>query len=64
MGYDYLEFRVDGAVREPRLSGESGWVFRSEDIPAGLHTVRWRYSKDASQNRGADRGWLDEVTFP
>ena len=33
------------------------------EIPAGLHTVVWRYAKGASSPLGEDRGQVDEVTF-
>ncbi|MFA7369641.1 MAG: leucine-rich repeat protein, partial [Kiritimatiellales bacterium] len=62
-GYDFLEFYLDGVRRGDRISGEIDWNQCIETIPAGTHTVRWRYVKDGSENRGEDAAWLDEVIF-
>jgi hypothetical protein len=43
----------------------SGWRrFTLSGIPAGSHTFRWVYVKNASGIAGSDAGWLDDVTFP
>ncbi len=60
--WDMLEIRLDGEVREA-ISGEVDWNRRTLEIPAGEHSVRWRYAKDASLSAGLDHAWLDEVVF-
>lgn len=64
---DLLEFLVDGVLPFPSafygISGERGWKYLSNNIPAGVHVVRWSYSKDESLSVGQDRAWLDEVYF-
>ncbi len=43
----------------------SGWKkFTLFGIPAGSHTFRWAYVKNASGVAGSDAAWLDDVTFP
>jgi hypothetical protein len=61
-GFDYLNFVSNGLVIRA-ISGEQTWQEVTSFVPAGLHTFRWRYSKDGSVVAGADRGWLDEVSF-
>jgi len=60
--FDFLSLHLDGLVTDS-ISGEQGWQKRTNAVPAGSHTLRWRYSKDGSVVSGGDRGWLDEVTF-
>ncbi len=45
------------------ISGETGWQQKSFFIPDGEHALWWIYRKDASLTQGADRGWVDEVTW-
>jgi len=59
---DLYTVSVDGAVQDTR-SGSGGWSFKTLVIPAGNHTVRWRYAKDAANKSGLDRAWLDTVIF-
>ncbi|MCB1689560.1 MAG: M6 family metalloprotease domain-containing protein [Halioglobus sp.] len=62
---DYLRFYRDD-VQHPaalQISGESDWQQRSVPIPAGLHLLRWTYSKNGSVAAGMDAAWLDRVTF-
>jgi len=61
-GYDYLSFLSDGLVIDS-ISGEQTWQPRSNFVPAGTHTFRWRYRKDGSLVAGRDQGWLDGVSF-
>jgi len=61
-GYDYLSILSDGLVIDS-ISGEQTWQQRTNFVPAGAHTFRWRYSKDGSVVAGSDRGWLDGVSF-
>lgn len=62
-GYDFLEFYIDGVLQAGRISGDEDWVLNTFPIGAGSHTLRWRYHKDGSGNRGSDAGWVDQVTM-
>jgi YD repeat-containing protein len=63
-GYDYLEFYIDGTRQATRISGTVDWTLQSYSIPAGQHTLKWRYMKDSSVSRNSDCGWLDKVVWP
>ena len=58
--YDSLQFLVDGALRG-EWGGEVAWTRASAAVPAGTHTLEWRYQKDGSVSSGADRVWIDDV---
>lgn len=60
--WDFLELWVDG-VHSNRISGEVDWQLQTVALPAGPHTLRWRYTKDSSFSSGEDRGWVDSVTW-
>ena len=61
--YDFFEFYIDGA-RRIRESGEVGWTqFTDNSLSNTNHTFEWRYAKDASGIKGADRAWVDQVSF-
>jgi hypothetical protein len=60
---DALVFSIDG-VMQASWSGDQAWSVASFAIPAGAHTLSWRYVKDASGSAGADAAWIDSVTFP
>ena len=61
--YDFFEFYIDG-TRRIRESGEVGWGYFSENSLSNTnHTFEWRYAKDASGIKGADRAWVDQVSF-
>jgi hypothetical protein len=59
-GFDYLNFIVDG-ITVNRISGEVNWAQVIYDVPTGVHTIRWNYTKDGSVSDGLDSGFLDEV---
>ena len=61
--YDFLYFYVDNEMKD-RWSGEVGWTRASYSIPAGTHTLKWKYEKDSSMEGGSDCAWIDNVTFP
>ena len=61
--YDFLELSVDGGLQPGRISGEVAWQQQTVSIPAGTHTLRWRYSKDVADSVGQDAAWVDEVSF-
>lgn len=60
--WDWLEFYIDGS-RQKLIFGEQDWSYESFSVPAGLHTLEWRYSKDGSDSVGQDRGWVDWVLY-
>lgn len=60
-GYDFLIF-LDGTTEVARTSGtEQPWRQVSYSFGSGPHTFIWKYSKDHSQARGLDCGFLDKV---
>lgn len=60
--YDFLRLFVDGAEVEA-WSGTVTWTTYELDLPAGPHTIEWRYTKDASLSSGSDTAWIDDVRF-
>jgi hypothetical protein len=61
--YDFLKFSVDGTV-QGSWSGTVDWTQASFPIPAGQHTFKWAYTKDASESSGSDCAWIDDIIFP
>lgn len=59
---DALVFSIDGADMA-WISGEVDWNQRVYHLSSGRHVLRWRYRKDGSVSEGADRGYLDRVSF-
>ncbi len=60
--YDFLRFDIDG-TEQAQISGNTNWATPQYDVPAGTHTLRWRYTKDQSVSTGADAGYVDEVIY-
>lgn len=61
-GADVLRFLVD-SNEWARVSGEVDWTSVTNVIRPGLTSLRWQYSKDGSIIKGADAGWVDQVSF-
>ena len=59
---DLLGFYIDG-VLQGSWSGELDWAAESYPLAAGLHTLKWVYSKDGSGAAGSDTAWIDNVVF-
>jgi hypothetical protein len=59
---DFARFAVDGTFQYS-ISGENNWQQKAYAVPAGVHTLRWTYSKDGSVVSGSDRAWLDSVSY-
>jgi hypothetical protein len=57
--YDTFSYSLNG-VNQETISGEVDWSYRTLTLPAGTHTIRWTYAKDASDAVGQDAGWLDD----
>lgn len=60
--YDYLVLVVDGYVRD-YITGEVDWKLSSTDIGPGEHNVDIYYTKDQATVKGADKGWIDQITI-
>jgi Putative binding domain, N-terminal len=59
---DQLRFFIDGG-EQAHISGEVNWQQATFNIPSGLRTLEWRYSKNGSLSSGQDMGWVDQVQF-
>jgi hypothetical protein len=58
-GYDYLEFYIDGVLQD-MITGSVDWHrVTYSTTSSGLHTLQWRYVKDASVSANDDSGWID-----
>ncbi len=62
--YDKFQFYIDNERRGIEAWGESGWTLRKQVVPAGRHTLRWRYVKDEEGEAGSDCVWIDDVRLP
>ncbi len=60
---DELAFEVNGREVLDPISGESGWVSVTVDLPQGSHALAWIYRKDEDTSEGSDAGWVDQVRF-
>jgi hypothetical protein len=59
---DRLRFYINGS-EQARISGELDWTQRVYNLPSGIQTLQWKYSKDEANSVGQDRGWVDRVEF-
>lgn len=62
--HDLLLFLVDGVRQQPVLWGNISWRQYKYRLPAGRHTLVWRYLKDHSTSQGQDCAWIDDVRLP
>lgn len=62
-GFDFLEFYIDGLL-SGRWSGEVGWATHEFPLTSGMHTLEWRYVKDATGSTGLDAAFIDNVILP
>jgi hypothetical protein len=58
-----LQFHIDG-VQQAAWSGEQDWAVVAFAIPAGTHTLMWRFVKGAAGTSGSDAAWIDSVVLP
>jgi len=63
LSYDFLNFYID-KLKVGQWSGEKDWERVSFPVPAGIHTVKWEYTKDLGLNVGYDAAWIDFIQFP
>jgi hypothetical protein len=61
-GADWFNFYVDG-VQKVHRAGNVAWTLYAYTLPAGTHTLKWEYVKDASVSGGSDTAWIDQVTL-
>lgn len=59
---DPLVLLVNG-IEADRISGEVDWTHREVALPAGPHSIVWRFVRDGSGGGGANAVWLDNVAF-
>jgi sugar lactone lactonase YvrE len=45
------------------ITGLVDWTSVSVDLPAGPHTITWKYEKDSSYSMNFDGGWVDNIVF-
>jgi hypothetical protein len=68
LDFDFLQFCLDnscspGTGYNRRISGEVDWTEVALPVSAGMHLLRWIYTKDNSFNDGRDRAWIDNLRF-
>jgi len=63
LSYDFLSFYIDN-TRVAQWSGEKDWARVSFPVQAGLHTLKWEYTKDLGLSVGYDAAWIDFIQFP
>ncbi len=61
--YDCCAFAIDGTTRLEYGEYQNDWESYSVDLPAGTHTLKWSYSKDASVDPEGDYFAIDHVTL-
>jgi len=62
-GWDFLKLYLDDNLVQ-QWSGEVGWVNYLFNVPGGLHTLEWRYTKDANNSAGLDAAFIDNLSLP
>merc|ERR1712216_135282 len=64
-GFDMFRFLVDGAEQSgngfPQSGSQSQWRLARFRIPKGLHSITWRYDKDARGRSGDDFAQVAEI---
>ena len=61
--YDYLRF-YRGGSEVKKISGEKAWAIVSNRVDdTGAVTFKWAYTKDGSESRGSDCGWIKDVVW-
>ena len=62
VSYDYGVFFIDDE-EQFREGGSVSWSKHSYSVTPGIHTFRWYYRKDGSENSGDDRWFVDDISF-
>ncbi len=61
-GWDFLEFLVEGTLMESWSgTSETDWRTYHYGVPAGSHTLTWKYTKDVINSDGDDCAWIDNI---
>ena len=65
---DYIRFYIDDILKS-NWSGctawvETCWMVYFNELPAGIHTLKWSYEKNTTGSYGQDAAWLDNVQLP
>ena len=60
--YDYFSFYVDD-VRELSVSGQGEWLHLTIALSAGVHSLKWVYSKDYIFSSYDDRAYIDNIVY-
>ncbi|MCB5260772.1 MAG: C25 family cysteine peptidase [Candidatus Cloacimonetes bacterium] len=61
---DYLNFYINGMLKNQWSGISEEWQQVSYIVMAGTNTYRWEYVKDGSVSSGSDCVWIDEILFP
>lgn len=61
--WDYLSFNVND-FNVGKFAGENDWSKFVYVLPAGIHTLSWKYTKDNSISAFEDKVWIDNIVFP
>jgi len=60
--YDFHRFYLDD-VEKGAISGGINWKREAVLVPAGAHTLKWVYRKDAATSAGLDCGFVDRFSI-
>ncbi len=60
--WDYGEFYIDG-TRMDQFLHVTDWVYKTYDLAAGTHTVKWGYHKDSGSQGGDDCFYVDDIVI-
>jgi hypothetical protein len=60
--WDYVAVTVNG-IEFARRDGITEWELVQLPLEAGMHTVRWVYTKDRVVSEGMDCAWVDGVSW-
>ena len=60
---DLLMLFIDD-IHKQRWSGDTDWTQASFNLPAGTHTIEWRYDTAPSGDATSGVCWVDDITFP
>ncbi len=56
-------FFIDGVAKIDGISGDGDWIFYSYEVPQGIHTFKWEYTKDEDWCRNDDCFYVDDLFF-
>ncbi|MFH1595911.1 MAG: C10 family peptidase [Pseudomonadota bacterium] len=60
---DWFRWYLDSVGLWQAGGTSDDWYPATIKVPAGTHTIRWAYEKDASGSAGFDAVWVDKVVF-